>query len=97
MLADYETFSGKILERYFRQKYRETGFYNIVTNYWDKNNLNEIDLIAVNEVDHILIIGECKRNAKRINLHTLQEKSQTILQKQKRFKAEYVGMSLDDM
>ena len=97
VLADYETFSGKILERYFRQKYRETGFYNIVTNYWEKNNLNEIDLIAVNEVDHILIIGECKRNAKRINLHTLQEKSQTILQKQKRFKAEYVGMSLDDM
>ncbi|MBQ8191177.1 MAG: ATP-binding protein [Bacteroidaceae bacterium] len=97
VLADYETFSGKILERYFRQKYRETGFYNIVTNYWEKNNLNEIDLIAVNEVDHILIIGECKRNAMRINLHTLQEKSQTILQKQKRFKAEYVGMSLDDM
>ena len=97
VLADYETFSGKILERYFRQKYRETGFYNIVTNYWEKNNLNEIDLIAVNEVDHILIIGECKRNAERINLHTLQEKSQTILQKQKRFKAEYVGMSLDDM
>lgn len=97
VLADYETFSGKILERYFRQKYRETGFYNIVTNYWEKNNLNEIDLIAVNEVDHILIIGECKRNAKRISLHTLQEKSKAILQKQKRFKAEYVGMSLEDM
>lgn len=48
-------------------------------------------------MNYILIIGECKRNAKRINLNSLKEKSQSILQKQKRFKAEYVGMGLEDM
>ena len=32
MQADYDTYSGRVLERYFRQKHAETGQYNYVTN-----------------------------------------------------------------
>ena len=95
--ADYDTFSGWILERYFRQCYRETGLYNIVTNYWEKDGRNEIDLIAVNEADREIIIGEVKRNKCRINLHKLEAKSEAICRKQKGWKVGYVGLSLDDM
>ena len=95
--ADYDTFSGWILERYFRQFYRETGLYNIVTNYWEKDGRNEIDLIAVNEADREIIIGEIKRNKNRIDLHKLEVKSETICRKQKGWKVGYVGLSLDDM
>lgn len=94
---DYNTFSGWTLERYFRQLYRETGLYNIVTNYWEKNGDNEIDLIAVNEADHHMVIGEVKRNPKRIDLHKLEEKSTNIIRKLKDWKIEYVALSLDDM
>ena len=97
VLADYETYSGHILERYFRQKYKETGLYNIVTNYWEKGNANEIDLIAVNEVDKEVVIGECKRNPKRISLNVLQEKAANIQAKQKKFRYHFVGLSLEDM
>lgn len=97
VLADYETYSGHILERYFRQKYKETGLYNIVTNYWEKGNANEIDLIAVNEVDKEVVIGECKRNPKRISLNVLQEKAADIQAKQKKFRYHFVGLSLEDM
>ena len=97
VLADYETYSGHILERYFRQKYKETGLYNIVTNYWEKGNANEIDLIAVNEVDKEVVIGECKRNPKRISLNVLQEKAANIQAKQKKFNYHFIGLSLEDM
>lgn len=95
--ADYSTFSGWILERYFRQMYRETGHYNLVTNYWEKNGGNEIDLIAVNEADRGIVIGEVKRNPQRIDLHGLEKKSQNILSKRKGWHIEYAALSLEDM
>lgn len=95
--ADYSTFSGWILERYFRQMYRETGLYNLVTNYWEKDGNNEIDLIAVNEADREIVIGEVKRNPQRIDLRGLEEKSHNILIKRKGWHIGYVALSLDDM
>lgn len=97
VLADYDTYSGFILERYFRQLYQEMGLYNIVTNYWEKNGQNEIDLIAVNEADRELVIGEVKRNKRRIDLHKLQEKSEMIQQKRKNWAISFTALSLDDM
>lgn len=95
--ADYSTFSGWILERYFRLMYRETGLYNVVTNYWEKDGANEIDLVAVNEAEREIVIGEVKRNSRRISLHTLEQKSQNIVSKRKDWHIEYVALSLDDM
>lgn len=97
LLADYTTFSGWVLERYFRQRYRETGLYNIVTNYWEKNGKNEIDLIAVNEAEREIVIGEVKRNPSHINLHDLEDKSANITSKRKGWRIEYAALSLDDM
>ena len=97
VLADYATYSGYMLERYFRQKYKETGLYNIVTNYWERGNANEIDLIAVNEVEKEVIVGECKRNPARISLNLLQEKAANLQAKQKRFNYHFVALSLEDM
>ena len=95
--ADYSTFSGWILERYFRQMYRETGLYNLVTNYWEKDGSNEIDLIAVNDADLEIVIGEVKRNSRRIDLHKLEEKSGHIVAQRKGWHIEYAALSLDDM
>lgn len=97
VMADYSTFSGWILERYFRKMYQETGLYNIVTNYWEKDGSNEIDLIAVNEAEREIVIGEVKRNSRRIDLHGLEEKSANIASKRKGWHIEYVALSLDNM
>lgn len=95
--ADYDTFSGWMLERYFRQRYRETGRYNIVTNYWERNGKNEIDLVAVNEADREMVIGEVKRNPGRIHLHELETKANVIAARKKGWKIDYIGLSLEDM
>lgn len=96
VMADYNTFSGFILERYFRQRFAEMGCYNMVTNYW-KGGEDEIDLIAVNEVEKHLVIAECKRQAKRIDLKRLQERAIDIVAKHRRWTIELKGLSLDDM
>ena len=98
VMADYETYSGLVLERYFRQLYAETGRYNLVTNYWKKKDRkDEIDIIAVNEADKELVIGEIKRNPEKIDLTELTEKAQGIVLHHKRWDIRYVGLSLKDM
>ena len=96
VIADYNTFSGIILERYFRQRFAEMGCYNIVTNYW-KGGEDEIDLIAVNEAEKHLVIAECKRQAKRIDMKTLQDRATDIIAKHRRWTIELKGLSLEDM
>lgn len=98
MQADYETYSGMVLEQYFRQQYAETGQYNLVTNYWERDGGNEIDLIAVNDSERHLVIGEIKRQAQRIDMNHLKEKATHIVAKQRRrYFIEFVGLSMDDM
>lgn len=96
VFADYNTFSGIMLERYFRQQFAERGCYNIVTNYW-KGGGDEIDLIAVNEVDKHLVIAECKRQAKRIDLGILRDRAKNIIAKHYRWKIEFQSLSLEEM
>ena len=98
MQADYETFSGRVLEQYMRQKYAETGMYNLVTNYWERGGQNEIDLIAANDADRRLVIGEIKRQAQRLDMNILKEKARSIVAKQRRrYAIEFVGLSMEDM
>lgn len=101
--ADYETFSGFMLERYFRQKYSESGAYSVVANYWESGRSGEpgedkeIDLIAVDAENKALAIGEVKRNRDKISIPKLQEKSVKVLAYHKKWDSEYVGLSLEDM
>lgn len=98
VMADYESYSGLVLERYFRQAYAEKGRYNLVTNYWKKNDgKDEIDLIAVNEADKELVLGEIKRNPDKIKLSELEEKSKGIILHHKKWDIRYIGLSLKDM
>ena len=98
VMADYESYSGLVLERYFRQSYAECGKYNIVTNYWKKKDgKDEIDLIAVNEADKELVLGEIKRNPDKIKLSDVEEKSKGIILHHNKWAINYIGLSLDKM
>lgn len=100
---DYDTYSGFVLEKWFRQAYGETGEYNIVTNYWKKGSRGtpgedqEIDLVAVNEEDKTIVIGEIKRNSDKINTKVLQSKASGILSHHKGWNVRFVGLSLKNM
>lgn len=55
---DYNTFSGLILEKYFIAKMKQEGNYSNIGTYWEKGNQNEIDIVALNELDKSIIYVE---------------------------------------
>ena len=68
----YADFSGRTLEWWFREKFRESGLYPQVGSWWDRKGENEIDLIAVNDERRIAWVFEIKRNPRKVDLHVLQ-------------------------
>ena len=97
---DYPVFSGLMLERYFHLLFSERQCYTAIGGFWDRSGENEIDLIAVNEVEKRIDICEVKRQADNISLPVLTEKSKAFFAKNtqlKGFETSYVGLSLDDM
>jgi AAA+ ATPase superfamily predicted ATPase len=94
---DYETYSGLILERYFRQKLIEAKCFSDIGNYWDRKGENEIDIIAINELEKRLCFYEVKHNKNRISLPLLENKANVIVRKFPDYNVEYFGLSLEDL
>ncbi|GHT80616.1 ATPase [Bacteroidia bacterium] len=94
---DYETYSGLVLEKYFRTQLIETKQFSAIGSYWDRRGENEIDIIAENEMEKRLVFYEVKRNEKRINLSVLENKASEIVKKYPHFEIEYKKLSLDRM
>lgn len=97
---DFDTFSGFMLERYFERKLRETGRYTRIGGYWDRKGENEIDLIAVNEIEKIAEIYEIKRNPKRYSEATMYEKQEYLLHNCKELNGMNIScapLTLEDM
>ena len=99
-LRDYPTFSGMMLERYFRQQAKESGLYTSIGNFWDRKGGHEMDIILANELDRTLRMGEVKRQAKYFNPRLLQEKSEYFLSVNPQlhsYRCELFSLDMDDM
>lgn len=94
---DYSTFVGKILEKYFKEKMIASKKFTDIGTYWEKGNLNEIDIVAINEIDKKIIFAEVKLNKQKINLSVLQQKAKGLVESFKDYQVEYLGLSLEDM
>jgi AAA+ ATPase superfamily predicted ATPase len=94
---DFATYSGEWLERLFQEQLAATGQYSVIGNYWESGNKNEIDIVALNELDKTALIAKVKRNPKNIRLNKLKEKAVKLEQKLKGYKIEYRGLSLADL
>lgn len=97
VMRDYTVYSGRILEKYFTQMIKLQMKYNIIGNYWERNNQNEIDIVAINEVEKVALIAEVKRNPQKISLNELEIKASKIKTVLKGYKFIFKGYSLDDM
>ncbi len=97
---DYNTYSGLILERYFKNKYTEQGKFTQIGGFWDRKGETEIDLILVNELEKQAEFIEIKRNRENIKIEKLREKTWRFMQqtgKLKNYDITYKGLSLEDM
>jgi hypothetical protein len=94
---DYSTYCGHFLERFFRELLALQKKYNRIGSYWEAKNLNEIDIVAINDLEKQILIAEVKTNPKKINLYELQLKAQNLLKHYPDYQVEWAGLSLKDV
>jgi AAA+ ATPase superfamily predicted ATPase len=94
---DYNTYSGQILESYFRAKISAEENLSQIGSYWEAGNQNEIDIVAINEYEKTAIVAEVKRQAKHIDLDILKKKAENLVAKLKGYTVDFRGWSMDDM
>jgi len=97
IIEDFSTYSGLVLEKYFRQKLIDSGKYSAIGNYWEKGNKNEIDIVAVNEYEKRIDFFEVKRNPNKINLPKLELKAEKLTTNFDGYTFNYMSFSLEDL
>ena len=96
---DFAIYSGKQLEHLFRAILIESKQFNQIGSYWDRKGENEIDIIAINDLNKKILIAEVKRQAKRYSETKLIMKSASLLEKLKAtdYQVEYRCFSLENL
>lgn len=98
--ADYDTFTGKRLEAYFKDVLIEQQQYTRIGGWWSRDGKTEIDLIGINELEKTAIFYEIKRNPNAYNEQELKEKVEAFLQATRQLKGYQItrqGLSMQDM
>ena len=97
---DFSSFSGHMLEKYFRENAQISQAYTSIGNYWDRKGETEIDFIAVNEIEKSIDFAEIKRQKNSISIEKLRQKAAEFLIQNPQFnsyKKEFYAWSLEDM
>ncbi|WP_099608793.1 ATP-binding protein [Vibrio coralliilyticus] len=96
---DFTVYSGLELESLFKAILVESKQFGKIGGYWDAKGHNEIDIVAINDLDKTILIAEVKRQQRRYSEAKLIEKSHHLLKKLnlKGYDIEYRGFSLDNL
>ena len=100
IVRDYDTYSGQVLEDFYRQQLIESGQYTRIGMWHDRRGENEIDIIAADELNKKAEFIEVKRQQRNIDLSILRAKADVFLNTTKKFSNNditYRGLSLDDI
>lgn len=97
--ADYSTYSGRILEHYFKQQFAESFQYRDIGSWWNlKNNENEIDIVALKLKKNQAVAVEVKRQKKNFKPDLFAVKVQHLKDKVlPKYTIEAYCLSLEDM
>lgn len=101
--ADYPTYSGLTLERYFRDQLREEGRYREIGAWWNHKKgkdaeQNEIDIVAIDANGTDVLLAEVKRQRKNFKPELFEQKVEMLRNKlfpKKNLKT--AVLTLDDM
>lgn len=97
VIRDFDTYSGMLLEKMFRQLLAESEKYNRIGSYWDRKSENEIDIVAVNDQQEKLFAAEVKLDKRKASLARLENKAEKLRQKFPGYEAEYAILELEDL
>jgi AAA+ ATPase superfamily predicted ATPase len=97
--SDYPTYSGVMLERYFKQQFAESFQYRAIGSWWEtKGNRNEMDIVALKLEKNQAVAVEVKRQKKNFKPESFTEKVEHLKKKLlPKYQIEAVCLSLEDM
>lgn len=97
--ADYPTYSGRVLEQYFKQQLAETFAYRAIGSWWEpKGDQNEIDIVALKMEKNQALVAEVKRQKKNFKPEIFARKVEHLRQKLlPGYQIETRCFTLDDM
>lgn len=81
VMRDYPTYSGLILEKYFRQKLAEEGGFREMGSWWEAKAgkaANEIDIVGIRTDGKSVLVAEVKRNARNYDNKSFMAKIEHI-------------------
>ena len=97
---DYETYSGKVLERYFKEVMKESECYTHIDSWWDRKGENEIDIIAADDLEKKVTFYEVKRQREELDMKVLEGKVQRFMEATGmygKYKVDVEGLSMGEM
>ena len=94
---DLSTYSGPILEKLFKEIIGYSSEYGLIGTYWEKGNQNEIDIIAINDIEKKILLCEVKMNKQKININKLKNKSDKLQRKYHDYNFTYEALSIEDI
>ena len=99
--ADYTTYSGKVLEAYFKQQFIESHEYRDMGSYWEAKKGKEqyeIDIVALCLEKNQAVAVEVKRQRKEFKPEAFAEKVQHLKEKVlPKYNIEQMCLTLEDM
>ncbi len=97
--SDYPTYSGVILERYFKQQFAESFQYRAIGSWWElKGYQNKIDIVALKLEKNQAVVAEVKRQKKNFKPELLAKKVEHLKHKLlSKYQIEVLYLSLEDM
>ena len=97
---DYETYSGKALERYFKEVMKESERYTHIDSWWDRKGENEIDIIAADDLEKRVTFYVVKRQREEVDLNKLKDKVQHFRETTGmygKYEVKVEGLCMDEM
>jgi hypothetical protein len=94
---DLPTYAGPVLEKLFIEIIGYSSDYGLIGTYWKKGNRNEIDIVAVDDVDKRIEVTEVKLNKEKIKINKLKATCSGLKKKYPGYDFEYRGLSLADI
>ncbi len=81
VMRDYPTYSGLMLEKYFRQKLAEEGGFREIGSWWEAKSgkeANEIDIVGIRTEGKSALVAEVKRNVRNYDNKSFMAKIEHI-------------------
>lgn len=97
--SDYPTYSGIMLERYFKQQLAESLQYRDIGSWWElRGNQDEIDIVALKLEKNQALVAEVKRQKKNFKPELLAKKTEHLKNKLlSNYQIDTLCLSLEEM